>query len=143
MNFLQQLRGVAIVLGNEEERLRRAAHNRLAALAHRRQCAHRRYHLLAAMAEAARVPERDAATAAAIARFERETGIHPGVGGYAELNAELRLLAAEIHAALHGEAADPIGRFAALEAWYRQRFGRDLLALLDSSEPEFRPSVDF
>jgi hypothetical protein len=143
MSFLDQLRGVAVVLAAEEDRLRRSTRNRLAALAERRQRAHRRYHLLTAMAEAAQVPEREAATAAAVARFARETGIHAGIGGYAELNAELQQLAAEVHAALHGEAADPIGRFIALEAWYQRRFGRDLLALLDSTEPDFRPPVDF
>jgi hypothetical protein len=143
MTFLDQLRGIALVLAAEEGRLRRSTRDRLATLADRRQRAHRRYHLLAAMAEAAQVPEREAAIAAAVARFEQETGSHAGIGGHAELSAELQQVAAEVHAALHGEAADPIGRFGLLEAWYRQRFNRDLLALLDSIESDFRPSVDF
>jgi hypothetical protein len=105
----------------------------------RRRQAHRRLHLLAAMAAAA-MGEREAAIAAAVARFETETGLKPNP----DVRAELAALAAEIHGALHGNAsADPIARFAALEAWYRQRFNRDLLALMDPSEEHFSPPVDF
>jgi hypothetical protein len=135
MSFLAELRRVAVVLADEETRLRRVSHARLEAMAERRRRAHRRFHLLTAMAEAAT----SGGATAALDRFSTDTGSAED----APLRQAAQPLADAIAAAVGGDAtADPIAELDTLEAWQRARNGRDLLAPPEP-EPEFRPPIDF
>jgi hypothetical protein len=147
--FIQRLQRETETAAAAEADYRREAEGRIEELACRRIYSHRRLNLLRAMTRTAEA-EQDPALAveAQIDLACAESGWTDAHSAYGEMRRRLTPVAEAVAGAARREtadaASDPIACFADFEAWYRERFKADFLALLERQQgSNFSPVVDF